>query len=277
MATRTATASTSSPRLRTTSIPTPTSATSSSKVLTTTPTSLSTLWWNTNLPPAEQTPVCPSYLIYATHHQKERSNLATPDALFTRKTWPEVRSLIAANRLDQFTRVPSELRQYRKWTEGIVREYGSMMRFVLEERLGWKEGGEIGLEGRFGEKGTPVYSVFIVYLDEWLLTIPPTSTANWKILRNDWPYGLDTRIVHLVVWTKFSFPSDPLTDDLVPASRAEIEGFVRQTFSRVCGEKNVVWFRNWGELKSVRAIEHFHVLIFEPPVGFVERVTGGLT
>lgn len=41
-----------------------------------------------------------------------------------------------------------------------------MMRFILEERLGWKEGGEIGLEGRFREKGTPVYSVVIVYLDE---------------------------------------------------------------------------------------------------------------
>ena len=63
----------------------------------------------------------------------------------------------------------------------------------------------------------------------------------------------------------------------MPASRAEIEGFVGETFSRVCGERNVVWFRNWGELKSVRAIEHFHVLIFEPPVGFVERVTGELT
>jgi hypothetical protein len=82
--------------------------------------------------------------------------------------------------------------------------------------------------------------------------------------------------VHLVVWTKFSFPSDPLTDDLLPASRAEIEDFVRETFVRECGEANVVWFRNWGELKSVRAIEHFHVLVFEPPGGFVGRVTGGL-
>ena len=67
-----------------------------------------------------------------------------------------------------------------------------------------------------------------------------------------------------------------MTDDLLPASRAEIEGFVRENFSQVCGERNVVWFRNWGELKSVRAIEHFHVLIFEPPVGFVGGVTGGL-
>jgi len=81
--------------------------------------------------------------------------------------------------------------------------------------------------------------------------------------------------VHLVVWTKFSFPSDPLTDDLLPASRAEIEDFVSDTFSRVCGEDNVVWFRNWGDLKSVRAIEHFHVLLFDPPEGFVSRITEG--
>lgn len=82
--------------------------------------------------------------------------------------------------------------------------------------------------------------------------------------------------MHLVVWTKFPFPSDPVTDDLLPESRGEIEDFVRETFSRVCGgEGNVVWFRNWGELKSVRAIEHFHVLVFDPPVGSVEGWVGG--
>jgi len=127
------------------------------------PASLSTLWWNLSLPAHAQTPTCPSYLLYATHHPKELKNLSTPDALFTRQTWPQVRSLIAANRLDQFTRVPSELREYRKWTEGVVREYGSMMRFILEERLGWK--GEIGTgEGRFGRKGMVATSNSLVLL-----------------------------------------------------------------------------------------------------------------
>lgn len=117
-----------------------------------------TLWWNTNLPPLETTPTCPSYLLYATHNPKERANLSTPDALFTRKSWPQVRCLIAANRLDQFTRVPSELRQYRRWTEGVVREYGSMMAFILKERLGWdlnEKGMGVGAgDGRrFGCKG----------------------------------------------------------------------------------------------------------------------------
>lgn len=40
-------------------------------------------------------------------------------------------------------------------------------------------------------------------------------------------------------------------------------------------EENVVWFLNWASLKSIHAVEHFHVLLFEPDEEFVERVTGG--
>lgn len=81
--------------------------------------------------------------------------------------------------------------------------------------------------------------------------------------------------MHLVVWTKFALPSDGVTDDLLPESRAELEDFVSRTFVRVCGEENVVWFRNWGALKSVHAVEHFHVMLFDPPKEFVDQVTGG--
>lgn len=40
-------------------------------------------------------------------------------------------------------------------------------------------------------------------------------------------------------------------------------------------EENVVWFLNWASLKSIHAVEHFHVLLFEPDEEFVERVTRG--
>jgi hypothetical protein len=108
-------------------------------------TSLSTLWWNTNLHSHDHTPACPPFLTYALAHPKERANLSTLDADFKRQTWPEVRAHVAANRLDQFTRVPSELRRYRQYTEKLVREYGSVMRFVLDERLGWRD-------SRFGDE-----------------------------------------------------------------------------------------------------------------------------
>lgn len=112
---------------------------------------LADLWWNTNLPSREQTPTCPSYLTYAITHPKERANLSTLDSNFKRQTWPEVRAHVAANRLDQFTRVPSELRRYRQYTEKLIREYGSVMRFVLDERLGWRDS-RAG-EGRFASQG----------------------------------------------------------------------------------------------------------------------------
>ena len=81
--------------------------------------------------------------------------------------------------------------------------------------------------------------------------------------------------MHLVVWTKFATPSDAVTDDLLPESRAELDGFVRQTFGRVCGEENVIWFRNWGALKSVHAVEHLHVLLWEPSREFLAQLTRG--
>ena len=51
-----------------------------------------------------------------------------------------------------------------------------------------------------------------------------------KILYNDWPYGIDEGIVHLVVWTKFVLEDDPETDDLTPEMRKDIDEYVDRTF-----------------------------------------------
>lgn len=42
-----------------------------------------------------------------------------------------------ANRLEQFKRVPSELRRYRKYIADVKASHGSVMEFILRERLGW--------------------------------------------------------------------------------------------------------------------------------------------
>lgn len=126
-----------------------------------TTTDLSSLWWNTNLPSSQHTPACPSYLLYAFDHAKERNNLSTLDADFTLQPWPQVRAKVAANRLDQFVRVPSDLRRYRQYTEKLVREYGSVMRFVLDQRLGWTDS-RAG-EGRFEDEGEFVAKCFLPF------------------------------------------------------------------------------------------------------------------
>ena len=60
-----------------------------------------------------------------------------------------------------------------------------------------------------------------------------------KILPNDWPYGIDEDIVHLVVWTKFKSEDDPDTGNLTPAARKQIDDFVTKTFRSKVDHENV--------------------------------------
>ena len=71
-----------------------------------------------------------------------------------------------------------------------------------------------------------------------------------KILYNDWPYGIDKKIVHLVIWTKFDLEDDPVTDDLTVQARRQIEDFVTRTFrSRVPSDH--VWIPSRLESSSI--------------------------
>lgn len=37
----------------------------------------------------------------------------------------------------------------------------------------------------------------------------------------------------------------------------------------------VIWFKNWKTLKSIHAVEHFHVMLYDPSPDFVKEVTNG--
>jgi hypothetical protein len=121
------------------------------------------------------------------------------------------------------------------------------MRFMLDERLKWTN-----MEPK---------------------SRPFQYESDIKILYNDWPYGLDPNIVHLVVWTKFELEDDPETGLSTPGSRQEIEDYVQKTFGAKARE--FVWFKNWKSLKSVHAVEHFHVMLYKPDDEFVREITGG--
>ncbi|KAK5165875.1 uncharacterized protein LTR77_008798 [Saxophila tyrrhenica] len=216
--------------------------------------STNTPFWNINVPPSQHTTDCPSYLRYAFKNDKDRQILSTPDSEYRRQSWQEVQQIIHDNRLDLFLRVPSDLRRYREYCEKLVEQYGTVMSFVMKERLRW---GDVVAKGKAFE-----------------------CPDDYTILYNDWPYGIDSRIVHLVIWNKVDHPSEPITStnpngDLTPEARKQINDFVDETFASVCGKENVIWFKNWSSLKSIHAIEHFHVMLFDPDREFVERITHG--
>jgi hypothetical protein len=169
-------------------------------------------YWQVNVPTELRTEQCPDFL--QNLNLKDLSIISTPDAAYHFLSWPEVQKIIASNRIDLFQRVPSDLRRYFDYNFQLKKRYGSVMQFVLEKRLGWKE--PIVAEGK-----------------------PFKEENDVKILWNDWPYGIDERIVHLVVWTKFELEDDPATDDLTDEARKEIDGYVDEVFGKRVGKENV--------------------------------------
>lgn len=47
---------------------------------------------------------------------------------------------VGTNRIDLFQRVPSDLRKYLEYKERIIASHGSILRFIIKERLRWGEG-----------------------------------------------------------------------------------------------------------------------------------------
>lgn len=160
-------------------------------------------YWQVNVPGPERLVDCPDFLLNIS--EKDFSILSTPDRDYHILTWDEVRQIAKANKLDHFQRVPSELRRYKAYTFNLARTYGSVADFILNQRLQWKV--PVLARGR-----------------------PFEFEDDIKILINDWPYGIDPRIVHLVVWTKFILEEDAVTGDLIDESRKEIDDFVAKTF-----------------------------------------------
>jgi len=204
-------------------------------------------WWNFNIPHNERTATCPDFLLHA--GEKDRGIIGSWNSDYERLSWAQVKNLIEINRIDLFHRVPSDLRRYRHYIYRLEQEHGSVMKFILQQRLRWSD---------LTPRG------------------PPFSTPeDMKVLYNDWPYGIDTRIIHLVVWTKFQLEDDPDTGHLTPSAHQQIDEYVKKTFYPKVNPRNIAWFKNWKSLKSVHAVEHFHVMLFDPDMAFIQEITGG--
>ena len=98
-----------------------------------------TPFWNVNVPPDQHTQDCPDYLEYALHNDKDRGILSTPDEQHQQQSWQVVTTLIHNNRLDLFQRLPSDLRTYRQYCHRLTQTHGSVMEFVVQDRLRWTD------------------------------------------------------------------------------------------------------------------------------------------
>lgn len=106
---------------------------------------------------------------------------------------------------------------------------------------------------------------------------PFAAASDYRVLLNDWPYGLEPGITHIVVWSRTLIPTDSETGDMTTESRALVKAFVERYFVDTLGPEGkdqVTWFKNWVSLQSVRSLEHIHVLVRDVDDDMLERWTG---
>lgn len=171
----------------------------------------------------------------------------------------------AENRLEVFKRWPSDLRRYAKWSSETKAVYGTIPNYVMQERLHWQP-----LPSSTAHTG-PIF-----YLKD---PVPFANSKDYKILKNDWPYGLAAGITHIIVWLKNRLESEPTKGDMTHKSRSQVEDFVYRTFvgrfGGLSGAKDKVqWFKNWSDLQSVPGLEHIHVLVRDVPEDIILEWTG---
>lgn len=141
-----------------------------------------------------------------------------------------------------------------KWTRETKEAYGSMTSYILRKRLP---------QSWVGPPFAPAS------------TVPLQDSSDYRVLLNDWPYGLESDITHLVVWSRTLIPVDEVRGDVTADSRALIDGFVKSHFAdELGGDDRVLWFKNWVSLQSVRSLEHFHVLVRGADDATIKRWTG---
>ncbi|WEW57114.1 hypothetical protein PRK78_002574 [Emydomyces testavorans] len=191
----------------------------------------------------------------------DREILSQTDEEFIYHDWDNLKDIIATNSLHLLKRKPSDLLNYIAWSTDIKSIYGTITNYICLERLQWP-----------------------LHIDPVTQCANPTpfvDPRDYKILRNDWPYGVTPDITHIVVWMKNQIPVDEQNGgDVTPESRRLIDEFVHRTFvKRLTGEfadakERVMWFKNWTALQSVRSLEHVHVLVRGVPDEIIVEWTG---
>ncbi|VVT53667.1 uncharacterized protein SAPINGB_P003689 [Magnusiomyces paraingens] len=200
-------------------------------------------------------------------------------------TWEETRDVVERMDLSKFTRLPHDLRNYLRWKYFTDKEYSR-----IDEKTGERISGiliyilRVRLEGRWGFQ-------FPVYPTNEGRSLFENVASDACILANDFPYALDPKIVHVVVWLRTPISTEPLeyvpdvvtydipTTRLTEKSQKLIERFVNVNFVEGLDltPDRVTWFKNWTGLQSIPALEHFHVMIYDPPLEQLKELysTGG--
>ncbi|RKP31660.1 hypothetical protein METBISCDRAFT_22108 [Metschnikowia bicuspidata] len=168
-------------------------------------------------------------------------------------SWTEIRHLIESNQLEQFDRSKDQIERYHRFEQDLHDQGTSLFKHLLVHSLKW------ALESEF--VGVADSQMSIALSGAGLFE----NVDDVKVVLNEFSYFFEDNVTHLCVWSKRSIESDlnSAVGDLSADTRAVIEKYVQAKFVVQLGipPENIVWFRNWAALQSIKEISHIHVLV----------------
>ncbi|PRT53269.1 N-acetylglucosamine-induced protein 1 [Wickerhamiella sorbophila] len=155
-------------------------------------------------------------------------------------SWEQCREIVQKDDMTLFTRSPQQLREYLAAKEDF-KKYGGTAEYIVKYKLKWADKLQSSGKGFLEDK------------------------SDIMILQNDFPYGLEPGIRHIIVWSKVPCATD---DNQRPtaATKHQIEQFIQKNIELLgVTRTNIIWFKNTVALQSVPTLEHFHILIKDAP------------
>jgi len=130
-------------------------------------------------------------------------------------TWHELKTFIHSGDLNLLKRNQKLEADYIAWCEGINKQYGSNVNYLVNHRLQWGRSDRLAIlpsarDGRVdggyenGEAHADIKEI------EVTASAPSYFTADMppeliSVIRNDWPYSVPIDVEHSLVWTRVPF------------------------------------------------------------------------
>ncbi|KAI5969031.1 hypothetical protein CANMA_001921 [Candida margitis] len=184
-------------------------------------------------------------------------------------TWTQIQQFVKSNQLESFARSEEQFHNYQQFKTDLLAYGITLNDYVLNEELEWKQD-DIRCQT---SPATPSQEYSISQPQDLILY----NDDDVKIIPNKFPYYFEDSVVHLCVWSKLTIPNDADSPvgDISPLTRRIIERYLEKTFiEKGVSEDNILWFKNWSSLQSVRSVSHIHVLLHDVDNGLIQKLLG---
>ncbi|KAH3671025.1 hypothetical protein OGAPHI_000736 [Ogataea philodendri] len=183
-----------------------------------------------------------------------------------------IKQLVTNGEIDKLVRSEEVMKEYTAHKEKFKKQGADMITFILSRELKW-----VPQDVPLNTPSEQLIEAFVKPADSRMFA----NEADITIVQNTFPYYVEPGVQHLCVWVKFPMPPDPQSDkgDISPKDKQLVEKYITNTFCNWLGipRSDLVWFKNWTSLQSVRSIPHIHVIIKDMDQDSLDKVlrTGG--